>query len=282
MKNPLWISIPLLLAAHGVLAAGSNLELLTNAEPPCVFGGHAIAIAVRFHNPSDQEYDHDIQIGLYQASSATAIPLGAIPWKELRVLPRQTVLESASVDFPPVKARTRFLVQWLENSNHVIGTTTVLVYPTNLLDELKRLVPDGGENLGVLDPGRQLTPALKNAAVKFVDLEQADLTGFSGRLALIGPCRPGDPEWSGLAGRVRQLARQGAPVVWIQSPPPGLEKPLPSFYVVPVNTNAVVVVQPELVAGLADHPQSQLNLLYFCRLALHPQPPAWPDLSPQP
>jgi len=57
---------------------------------------------------------------------------------------------------------------------------------------------------------------------------------------------------------------------------------LPSFYLVLQSTNAVVIVQPELVADLPNNPQSQLNLIYFCKLALQPQPVALPNVSPQP
>ena len=60
-----------------------------------------------------------------------------------------------------MKAETKFLVQWLEDSNSVIGRTEVLVYPTNLLHELKLLVDESEDNLGVLDPQNQLKPALK-------------------------------------------------------------------------------------------------------------------------
>jgi hypothetical protein len=51
---------------------------------------------------------------------------------------------------------------------------------------------------------------------------------------------------------------------------------------VPKNQNVVVVVQPELVANFPENPRSQLNLIYFCNLALNPQPPVLPVLSPQP
>jgi hypothetical protein len=51
---------------------------------------------------------------------------------------------------------------------------------------------------------------------------------------------------------------------------------------VPVGTNAVVVVQPELVANLPENPQSQRNLIYFCHLALTPQPVLLPNPPPQP
>ena len=37
------------------------------------------------------------------------------------------------------------------------------------------------------------------------------------------------------------------------------DKIWPSFYTVPENTNAVVMVHPELVADLPGNPQSQLN-----------------------
>ena len=85
-----------------------------------------------------------------------------------------------------MKAETKFLVQWLENSNSVIGKTEVLVYPTNLLDELKLLVDEGEKNLGVLDPKKQLKPALKSSAVKFVDLEETELGRF---FRQAGDCR---------------------------------------------------------------------------------------------
>jgi hypothetical protein len=119
----------------------------------------------------------------------------------------------------------------------------------------------------VLDPKNQLKPALKSSAVKFVDLAETGLDDFSGKLAMVGPCGPDDPEWNGLATRISKLAQKGTPVVWIQLPPPKRGGIWPSFWTVPKN-QAVVVVQPELVANLPDNPRSQLNLIYFCKLAL--------------
>jgi hypothetical protein len=263
-------------------AALAQLQLLPDKEPQRVFAGDARTITLVWHNASDKTVDADIRARILQTSSATAIRLGEMPWKKLQVLPWQTVLESTQLDFPPVKAETKFLVQWLENSNSIIGKTEVLVYPTNLLDELNLLVDEGGKNLGVLDPQKQLKSALKNSAIKFVDLAETELDAFPGKLAIVGLCNPDDPEWNGLANRISKLARNGTPVVWIQSPPKKRDKIQPSFYIVPQTRAAVVVVQPELVADLRDNPQSQLNFIYFCKLALNPQPPALPDLSPQP
>jgi hypothetical protein len=272
----------LLLVAAGDRSAGADLELQTNAVPPDVFFGEARHVPVIFHNPEAHDFNRRIRMGLWQTSSATAAPLGEWPWKQLRVPPGQTVLESAALDFPPVKAETSFLIQWIADSNRVLGATAVRVYPTNLLDELKRVVPESGENLGVLDSRGQLATALQRAGVRFVDLTEATLTGFSGRLALIGPCGPDDPEWSGLTGRIRQLARKGVAVVWILPTTTPPNPPSPSYYLVTENTNAVVVVQPELVTDPAGRPQSQLNLVYFCQLALHPQSPGLPELAVQP
>ena len=263
-------------------AAFAQLQLLPDQQPQRVFAGDARKIAVVWHNAGDNTAEAEIRARISQTSSATAIRLGEAPWKKLQVLPRQTVLESARLDFPPVKAETKFLVQWLEGSNSIIGKTEVLVYPTNLLHELKLLVDEGEKNFGVLDPKNQLKLALKSSAVKFVDLAEIRLDDFSGKLAIIGPCGPDDPEWNGLANRISKLAQKGTPVVWIQSPPKKRDKIQPSFYIVSQNRAVVVVVQPELTADLPDNPQSQLNLIYFCKLALNPLPPALPDLSPQP
>ena len=99
-------------------------------------------ISATFHNAGGQDFKNQISTRISQASSATAVSLGERPWKELQVLPGQTVLESAQLDFPAVKAETKFLVQWVQNSNSVIGKTEVLVYPTNLLHELKLLMDE--------------------------------------------------------------------------------------------------------------------------------------------
>ena len=108
------------------------------------------------------------------------------------------------------------------------------------------------------------------------------MDAFHGRLALVGPSGPDDPEWRGLTDRIANVAQKGTPVVWIQSPPQKRDKIWPSFFVVPENTNAVVMVHPELVSDLPGNPQSQLNLIFFCRQALNPRPPALPEMSPNP
>jgi hypothetical protein len=262
--------------------ARAQLQLITDTAAQCVFAGDARKITVVWHNVGDKAVDAEMRTRLYQTSSATSVLLNEWRWKQLQVLAGQTVIESASLNFPTIKAETRFLIQWLEGTNKVAGTTEVFVYPTNLLEQLKPLAGENETGLGVLDPSNQLKLLLKKLAVKFVDLEEAELDDFSGKLAIVGPGSPGDSEGTGLGGPIGRLAKKGMAVVWIQSPSKKRDKLWPSYYSVPESRASVIVVEPALIADLSGNPQSQLNLIYFCQLALHPQPPALPDLSPQP
>ncbi len=261
-------------------AAQAALQLVPGDKPASGFGGEPSSISVTFSNSADQDFNSEIRTRIFQTSSATAVPVSAAAWKTLRVLPQQTVRESARLDFPAVKAETKFLVQWLENTNRVIGTTEVWVYPTNLLAELKPLL--GEDTLGVLDPNNEIKPLLQRNAVTFVDLGEMALEDFTGKLAIIGPFQSKAQMREGLTRAVQALGKHQVAVVWLLPPPGKRSKPVPSFYSVPSGTNAVVVAQAELVSRLPENPQAQLNLIHFCKLALQPQPPALPESNPQP
>src|ERR1035437_3374124 len=138
-----FLNIVLLLGiADWPVATLSELQLLPGGDSSGVFAGEARKISTVWHNDGDKVWEGEISARIFQTSSATAVRLGEMPWKKLQVLPGQTVIESVQLDFPAVKAETKFLVQWLENTNHIIGRTEVLVYPTNLLAELKTLAGD--------------------------------------------------------------------------------------------------------------------------------------------
>lgn len=276
-----WLNTLRLLGIFGWPAAASaELQLVPDKVSPGVFAGAARDVSVIWHNDGDKIWTGEISARISQTSSATAVKLGEAPWKKLSVLPGQTVMESASLDFPAVKAEMKFLVQWIENTNHILGQTKVLVYPTNLLAELKPLA--GDEVLGIFDPQNQIKPLLKNLKVELSDLENSGLENFSGRLAIVGPFSSKEKMREGLAEQIQTLAKKGTAVVWLQPPGGHGEKLSPSFYSIPGNpnaTNAVVIVQPDLVSNLADNPQAQLNLIYFCKLALQPEIPLLPNLN---
>jgi hypothetical protein len=265
------------LAGAAPIATYGQLELITNKEAQCVFAGDARNISVTFRNPGGKDFAGEIRTRIFQTSSSTAVFISENSWRLIQVPAGETVLGSAPLDFPAVKAETKFLVRWLENSN-VIGTAEILVYPTNLLAELKPLA--GDEALGVFDPQNQLKPLLKHFKIDFVNLENSNFENFSGKLAVIGSFQSKAQMRDGLANQIKILAKSGVAIVWIQPPRAHDEKLQPSFYSVSENTNAVVVVQPELLANLPEDPQSQLNLIYFCKLALNPPSPVLPDFSP--
>ena len=272
----MWILLVLVCCWPG--AAHAQLQIVANSCPQSVFFGEAKNISVTFHNSSGQNFNAEIRARIFQTSSATVVLLSENPWKWFQVPAGETVVESAALNFPAVKAETKFLVQWVENTNRIIGVTEVLVYPTNLLVELKPLA--GDEPLGVFDPQNQLKPLLKNLKLNFSDLENADLENFSGKFAIIGPFQPKAQMREGLVNEIKALAKKDVAIVWLQPPRMLGGKLQPSFYCVQKNQTAVVVVQPDLVSDLAENPQAQLNLIYFCKLALNPQPSVLPGLSP--
>jgi hypothetical protein len=220
-----------------------------------------------------------------QLTSATAAPINETPWKRLQVLPGQTTVETATVEIPAVKAKSRFLIQWLENKKQVIGTTEVHAYPTNLLAELQPLVGHEDGALGVFDPENQIKPLLKNCNVNFLDLGNVELEKYRGRLAIVGPFESKlqiDPQ---LARKIKTIADHGVAVVWLQPPVEASvhseEQPVPSFYSVLENQRSVIVAQAQMVTDLSEKPRSQLNLISFCKMALCRQPLTLPSSQTQ-
>jgi hypothetical protein len=267
------------LCSWSVLAE-AQLYLLPDQEPQAVFADDDLNIPVVFHNPTETNCEQDFHARILQASSSTTVLISEKAWKRLLVPANETILESARLKFPDVKAETKFLVQWIVDSNQVVGLTEVLVYPTNLFHELKSLL--GEETLGVLDPNDELKPLLQQAGVGFLDMGEMALEDFTGKLAIVGPFHPKDQMRKGLAQAIQRIARKGTPVVWLQPPSGPKTEIKPSFYTVPEGRGAVVLVGPELAADLSNNPKSQLNLIYFCKLALNPVPLQLPNLSHQP
>jgi len=272
----------MLLAAITSLArAEEAFRFLPGDAPKRLFGGAERRITATFQNPGNRPTNVAVTLRLLQTSSATAVFIREKPWKTLRVLPGQTVVETATLELPDVRAETRFVLQWLAATNRLLGLTEILAYPTNLLFELEALAgePDA---LGVFDPRDELKPALRAVGVAFRDLAETGVADFRGRLAILGPFRaraelPGD-----LSERIREMASKGVAAVWLLPPPRPRDKLAPSFYSVPVGRGTVVVVQDGLVPDLARQPGTQLALLHCCRLALQPEPPSLPNPDPLP
>jgi len=253
-------------------------KVVSEPTPVAVFSGQDRRLRITLHNPEPQTFVGDLRTRLYQATSATTAPFRESEWKPIQILAGQTVVETATFDFPLVRAQTPFLVQWLAGTNKVLGVTQVLVYPPDLLKELKPLA--GDEPVGVFDPENQLKPLLKANKVDVVDLEDAGLEGFQGKLAILGPFRFREQMREALVSHIKTVAEKGVAIVWLQPPPEKRQELMPSFFTVSEGKGAVVVVQADLIANLAESPQAQLNLVHLARAACHPEPLTPPYPSP--
>ncbi len=268
---------PMLLTVFPCLAV-ARLEIVPDEMTQAVFAGGTRRVQVVFHNPTDQLVEAELKSRLLQASSATVIPLGEEPWKRLRVLPGQTVLESVRLRFPAVKAETLFLVQWVDANRRVLGLTEVMIYPTNLFTELKTLA--GEKALGVFDPDNRLKPWLAGLKMEFEDLERTELENFAGKLVLFGPFSSKEQMPACLARRIAARCKGGLRAVWMQPPAGPQAKFQPSFYPVQMGKGTVVVAEASIVADLAANPLAHLNLVRLARLAVRPTPFTLPGLEP--
>lgn len=265
------------LCAAGATASAAQLQVVPQKMATCLLAGENRSLTVMFHNPTTDPASSQVRLRLLQAASATAAPVAELPWKTLQVLPGQTVLESARLNLPTVRAETRFLVQWIADANQVLGVSDILVYPTNLLRELRPLL--GETDLGVFEPHNQLKPLLQAVGVPFVNLQEIGLDHFFGKLAIIGPFESKEEMPGSLTANLKALAKKGTGIVWIQPPRSEHDALQPSFYSVLEGKAAIVIVQPDLVQNLAKEPQSQLNLIQLATLAVRPEPLHLPDLT---
>jgi hypothetical protein len=272
MEYAIWLALQIGAAAP----MQAQLRLLPDEHPQNVFAAEAQAISLRWSNPGLQPVSAEIRARIFQTSSSTAAPFGEVPWKHLTVLPGQTVLESAALTFPSVRAETRFLVQWVADTNRLLGATEILVFPPDLLSALKPLL--GGTPLGIFDPVNQLKPLLTAASIEISDLEDIGLDHFVGKLAVIGPIESRSQMRGGFAAGIKALAAKGVGVVWMQPPPQRRQMLKPSFQTVREGKGAVVLVAYELLKNLRNTPQAQLDLVQLCQLALSPEPLRLPEL----
>jgi hypothetical protein len=268
-------------ALAGVLLLGfasralAQLELLHPEQPSAVFGGGARAVQITFRNSGERPVETSLRTRLFQLSSATRMPVAeAQPWKRLTVLGGQTVLETARLKFPEVRAITKFEVRWLDDADRAAGQTPITVYPTNLLKQLAVIV--GDKLPGIFDPHEQLTPLLRALKVEFDDLtEGARLETWCGRLAILGPFDVKQPSPRELQKRAMAMAARGVNVLLLTSQHEPADSAVRAPHALrsaviirPVGTACVVNAANELVAGLATQPLAQEKLLELSRLAV--------------
>ena len=256
----------LLLFCAGAIHVSAQLEVLPAGQRQAVFSGEGRTVGVLFRNAGAQTVEVPLSVRLFQLSSSVVMPAGeAQPWKKLTVLGKQTVVESASLKFPDVRAVTRFQVRWLDDAGKTVGQTLVTVYPTNLLKELAALA--GEKPVGLFDPQERITPLLKSLKVEFTDLGQGErLDSFHDRLAILGPFDGAQRMTRDLRKRIHALAERGVSVVLIAAQPQGAR--VANSPVLLLN-GRLVSIAPETIGNIDTSPLAQEALLQCARLALN-------------
>ncbi len=260
----------LCLLGCGVCGLGAGLELLSDECAPAVFTGAPQQVQVRFRNPTEQRLDTAVWTRLYQASSATLMPLGdATPWKTLSLLPGQTIVETFPLKLPEVRCRTAFQVHWREKAGQQIGRSHIVAWPRDLLEQLNTLA--GAQPLDLFDPQSQLKLVLEEANVKVETvLTGPDLAATAGRLAFVVP--PSAPVEPMLLSHVKKRAEKGFASVVLLPTTTAFSDALPPALLVSPGSGTIVVVRGFRVAALADSPATQRDLLRLAEWAVASDP----------
>jgi len=266
-----------LLLLFQVCSAAAQLQILPAPSEQALFGGGTGAVQVVFRNPGQLPIELALKTRLFQLSSSTVMPSGnSEPWKRLAVLGGQTVLESVRLEFPSVRAVTKFDVRWLDEMEKTVGHTYVTVFPTNFLTQLVEVA--GEKPPGIFDPHAQLGTVLRALRVEFVELAEGErIETFRERLAILGPFDPKQPAPSNARKHASMLAARGVNVVLVSGPPaepPGSARRTPPLLRPVVMTTAgpgrLVLVPHAAVSGLSTNPLAQEALLQAARLATNP------------
>ena len=253
-----------------LVVSARALEVVRLPEPQQVFADGLRAVEVRFRNSAPEAARIEVRIQLLQLSSATVAPVGGPrAWKRLTVLPGQTILETAEIEFPKLRTPARFAARWLDADGKLLGVTEVWAHPENLLAAFKLLA--GGQAVGLSGETGALRPVLTAHGIVVSELSGAkSWDDFRGRLALF-VSKPGSSQDEFRTdAAVLSRAKEGLAVVWLQTPraiPPSVP---PLVERMQVGRGGVVLAPESLLAGLDRSPAAQLALMRLAELALSP------------
>lgn len=274
---PLLIFVCALFMAQG---ADAQFKVVDSGPPQAVFSGEDRVIRVLIENPTEQKLEMNVSRRLHQASSATSMPVGpAKRWKTISLLPHQVSLETYRLALPAVRVGTHFYLEWLTDEGQVFGRTDLVGYPEDLLQGLGNRV--GKTPIGILDPGKHLSPLLRKLKLDLQDLDaNAGLDSFAGKLAIVGPILSKSERPERLSKRVTDKAKQPMVIIWIQPPEPGQPEPFPPVYWLSGGQGKIVVLRSSIMRKLADAPEAQLQLLRCAEIGLHPEVLQLPETQP--
>lgn len=245
-------------------------QLTLNPEPgiQAAFCAEPVKLKVGFSNPKNEVTKTPLRTRVYQKSSATLMPVGEIqPWKEVRLLEGQSVIETVSITFPEIKAPTRFQVHVLGEQT-LIGKVEVDVYPPNLLKQISLLL--GESKLAIFDPQNHLKPSFVKAGIAFEDLQSGtELDVFQGKLAIFNLTPPTQRPSQEFEAHVHQIIKRGIAVIWIRPETENHQLPAPLTMVMREGIESGVLIKTRECFNLSE-PSAQMSLLYLAGIALTP------------
>jgi len=262
---------PLLILTLAV-SVQAQLEFPPESAAAIVFGGEPQTVSVRVHSraaidpvvTNSERKDVAVRFRLFQESSGVAVPLGpAQPWKRLSILPGQTLLETVSVEFPPVKRATDGLVRWETEEGQGLGSTRVRLVPTNLVAELKPLTSGGP--MGVVNASTAMTGLFEGAGLAVEDLTDLPQRQEA-HVIVVMPGELVETQPALLARRIRSWVESGRTVLWFKSDPSAWTSTLAERR---PGQGSLVTVDAGMVERL-DTAEAQWRLVNLVRWACRP------------
>jgi len=246
----------LLLAVTSKLTA-AQLTLVP-AQDVFIFAGVKGKIPVTVQNDAEEAITQDLSYRIYQASSATLVPLD-----EKAPIPQQSFPSLASLTIalpftpPEVRAITPFILKVFSNETE-IGALNITVVPPKVFSRLKELKL---KQILLYEPATWLRPLLDENGVEITDESSPEVNLHIVHL----PNPDAEATWKdrALSNSVPTLFITGRGVS-------GAEKLLPTKSV-QKNDRRAVVLQDWFIPDLQENPLSQLRLLRAIQLACKPE-----------
>jgi hypothetical protein len=256
--------LPLLLALSWAARAShaAGLEWVPDTTAQALFEGKARQVRAVFKNNGGSDFQSKLTTRLWQASSTTAVPADQTKSQgSLHIPPGETILKMVEVDLPAVRGQTPFLLQWADEQNTIIAKTSVIVFPLQLLKELKVLAGESG--VGIMDPQNIFKPWFRKSEVDYTDLQSTELEVFTGKLVIFDG-DAGDEKHTD--ARLLSKARKGSSILWIRhSKGTRLE---PSSFLKRTSGAAIVVTDSKNFIDFDNNPMAHLNLTRLARWAV--------------
>ena len=246
----------------------AQIEVTAPGGLQLMFPGNEQVVRVQLRNAGDKDIETSLAMKVYQASSATAMPVGLVrPWKQMTIKAGQTVLDELKTDLPSVRAPSRFILQCVNESNLVLGRVDVSVYPMDLLKELTDLA--GSDGLALFDPSDRIAPIFKRLEIPFSEWTfDPDVRESPAALLILGPFSEKHPLTPKMKKSIDVLVRSGRRIVSFHQ---AWEEVFPIEGIVTiqdVERGRLVSAPPTLIANLDQSPASQLALIRLMKLAL--------------